>query len=240
MRLTVVDPASPDVQEQQRLLEHLRALPGQVERILLTHHHWDHIGGAQALADELGVPVAAHPRTAELLRDDVRIDEFVDEGDAVETDLGSWSALHTPGHASGHLCLLHQDRKTLVAGDMVAGVGTIVLDPPEGDLEAYLASLARLRALHTDVLLPAHGPALTDPQAVLDYYISHRNDRTEQVLASLRSLGSGTPLDCARLIYTELPEAFLWLAARQVLCHLQYLAAREAVRTSYDDTWRLA
>ncbi len=122
---------------------------------------------------------------------------------------------------------------------MVAGEGTILLDPPEGDLAAYLASLERLRGLGAGVLLPAHGPALTDPAETLETYIAHRHERTGQVLETLRVLESGSPLELARKIYTELPEAFLVIAARQVLCHLQYLADRDVVCTSVQDTWRL-
>ncbi len=237
--LTVVDPASPYEEEQARLLAHLQGLDARVERVLLTHHHWDHVGGAQVLADALDVPIAAHPRTAELLDGEVRITEHLVEGDRVQTDRGDWLCLHTPGHATGHLCLHHEDGRALVAGDMVAGEGTIVLDPPEGDLADYLRSLARLRELGVAVLLPAHGPALTAPEEVLDYYISHRHERTEQLRQALGALGGGTPLELARAIYVELPEVFLGLAARQVLCHLQYLADREEVCSSEDEHWRL-
>ncbi len=237
--LTVVDPASPYPDEQARLLAHLQGLSGRVERVLLTHHHWDHVGGAQALATALDVPVAAHPRTAELLAGEVDVQELLRDGDRVETDRGGWTCLFTPGHASGHLCLQHDDGHAVVAGDMVAGEGTIVLDPPEGDLALYLASLARLRTLDAGVLLPAHGPPLTDPAAILDHYIRHRNGRTDQLREALRALNAATPLELAGRIYTELPPVFLGLAARQVLCHLQYLAARGEVCSSDGETWEV-
>lgn len=237
--LTVVDPASPYPDEQARLLAHLQGLPGRVERIFLTHHHWDHVGGVQVLAQALDVPVCAHPRTAELLAREVQVHQHLDEGDTLETDLGVWRCLHTPGHATGHLCLHDRASGVVVAGDMVAGEGTIVLDPPEGDLRAYLASLARLKALAPSVLLPAHGPALTDPQALLGDYIDHRNARTGQLRQALQDTGTASALDLARVIYVALPEHFLGLAARQVLCHLQYLAQRGEVCTEGPDTWRL-
>ncbi len=237
-RITVVDPASPFADEQARLLGGLQAAPGHVERILLTHHHHDHVGGAQALAQALEVPVVAHRYTAEQLAGEVRIDAWLDEGAIVDTDAGSWRCLHTPGHAPGHLCLHHQEAGVVVAGDMVAGEGTIVLDPPEGVLAEYLASLARLRDLGSRVLLPAHGPALKEPEALLSYYIAHRHERTEQVLEALQSLQPAGPLELARRVYVELPELFLGVAARQVLCHLQDLAARDVVCTS-GETWRM-
>ena len=111
-----------------------------------------------ALKATTGARLAAHPLTRDRL--DIPIDELLDENDVVDTDAGFWRVIHTPGHATGHLCLFNGGLSTLVAGDMVAGVGTILLDPPEGNLHDYLESLSRLEALNPSRLLPAHGPAL--------------------------------------------------------------------------------
>ena len=230
--LTIVEPASPWPEEQERLLEAVSGLvsAGKVlERILLTHHHMDHVGGVQALSEALDCPVVAHPRTAELLRGQLEVHACLDEGDLLNTDCGPWEVLHTPGHATGHICLFNSRSGELIAGDMVAGEGTIVLDPPEGVLADYLVSLGRLRALGPRVLYPAHGPALTEAEAILGWYIDHRLERTEQVRDCL-SRGSASPEELVTQIYTEIPLGYHPVAARQVLCHLQWMETQKEVR----------
>jgi glyoxylase-like metal-dependent hydrolase (beta-lactamase superfamily II) len=162
--LTVFDPASPWDDEQARLAAALKGRIAQgerVERIVLTHHHDDHVGGAEALRKALGdVPVAAHPVTASLVAGRIRVDETIDD-DAVLCCGGvELRALFTPGHAPGHLAFVEATTGVTVAGDLVAGIGTILIAPDDGDLGQYLDSLDRLRASGAKVLLPAHGPAL--------------------------------------------------------------------------------
>lgn len=215
---TVVDPASPWAPEQERLSDALR-IRGPVARIFLTHHHHDHVSGAVALQRELGVPIVAHPLTAALLADSVPVDHVVHEG-----MIDDWQVLHTPGHATGHLCLWQARTGRLIAGDMVAGQGTIVLEPPEGNLADYLASLALLAALEPKAVHPAHGP--TQTAAVLHTYIAHRNARTEQISAALGQAPQ-TPVQLVGQVYGDTIPRFVYpLAARQVTCHLQWLQDR--------------
>lgn len=218
-QVTVVDPAGIRPDEQQRLADALRGRA--VARIFLTHHHHDHFGGAEDLRRRTGAPIVAHPHTAKMLPLD--IDQEAEEGYTVETDAGTWRALHTPGHAAGHLCLLRDDGY-LVAGDMVAGVGTILLEPPEGDLAAYLANLQRLIDTGAHTLLPAHGPEISPAADYLRHYIAHRHQRTDQIRAALRQRGQpSTARDLVPLIYTDVPKMVWPIAARQVYCHLLWL-----------------
>lgn len=227
-RVTVVDPASPWPEEQEALASALAPL--SVERILLTHHHVDHVSGAEDLRARTGAPIVAHPITADLV--DFEVDEFLEEGPPLDCDGTSWTVLHTPGHAPGHLCLHDPASATIVAGDMVAGVGTIVLVPPEGDLGHYLAQLGRLRDLSPARLCAAHGPVITDAVAYLQHYLDHRNMRTEQVRSGLRAASSAvSPRDLVPGIYPELPELFWGIAAAQVHCHLLWLEGRGEVRS---------
>lgn len=229
--VTVVDPASPYEDEQARLDEILEML--MVERILLTHHHNDHIGGALALKKTTGARIAAHPLTRD--RVSIPIDELLDENDVVGTDAGFWRVLHTPGHATGHLCLFNGGLSTVVAGDMVAGVGTILLDPPEGNLHHYLESLARLAALNPSRLLPAHGPCIEEGTKTLEHYIAHRHMRTNQIQEVLAANPGQRVETITENIYRDLvPRPFLAVAARQVLCHLNWLEAENKVVCSED------
>jgi len=237
-RLTVVEPASPWKEEQQALVEALDAWDGSVERIFLTHHHVDHVGGVDALRAHFDCPVVAHPRTRLLLEGMIQVDEVLDEGETLTTDQGGWDVLHTPGHATGHLCLANRRTGDFVVGDMVAGEGTIVLDPPEGHLQDYLDSLQRLRDERPGTLHPAHGEAIPGADAKLLEYIEHRHMRSDQVRESMSRLGAVTPLDLVPGIYPDLPRGFHPVAERQVLCHLQWLEGRGEAR-NIDGTWEL-
>lgn len=225
-QVVVVDPAGAWEAPRQALRDALDGV--EVAAIFLTHHHPDHIGGVADLRARTGAPVLAHQHTAAQV--DFEIDQLLDEGDVLETDAGSWQVLHTPGHARGHLCL-HREDGYIVAGDMVAGEGTIVLDPPEGNLADYLFQLDRLRALDAATLLPAHGPELTDPRAYLTHYIEHRHSRTQQVLAALQRMkGPAQPGALVPIIYPDIPLFVHPIAARQVLCHLQWLVEQGTIR----------
>jgi glyoxylase-like metal-dependent hydrolase (beta-lactamase superfamily II) len=143
--------------------------------------------------------------------------------------------VHTPGHAPGHLVL--SGGGWIVAGDMVAGVGTIVLDPSEGDLQDYLDSLERLRTLGADRLLPAHGPVMPHADAVLSFYVAHRHQRTDQVRGALVRLGASRPDELAPAVYPELDPRMLPVAAMQILTHLRWLGAHGLAREVGERRW---
>ncbi|HEX5757742.1 MAG TPA: MBL fold metallo-hydrolase, partial [Thermoanaerobaculia bacterium] len=194
--------------------------------IWLTHHHADHVGGVEATRAAFGVPVLAHPATAErLAARGLRVDGTLEDGERVvlagEPPL-ALRVVHTPGHARGHLCFFDEEGRTLVAGDLVAGVGTIVVDPPEGDMDDYLASLEKALALAPATLLPAHGPAIHGGAAKLREYLEHRLWREERVLAAWRD-GLRTPVAMLPTVYDDAPPEALPLAARQIEAHLTRL-----------------
>jgi glyoxylase-like metal-dependent hydrolase (beta-lactamase superfamily II) len=126
--------------------------------------------------------------------------------------------LHTPGHARGHLAFLDEAGGSLLAGDLVAGLGTIVIDPPEGDMDDYLASLERLAALAPKTLFPGHGPAVLDAVGKLREYVRHRLWREARILAAHEEGLSAREM--LPRVYDDVPEAAYPLAERQVLAHL--------------------
>jgi len=218
----VVDPATPFPDARAALLTAVRERGA--DGIVLTHHHPDHVGAATWLASELGLPIAAHARTAELLARHIQVDVALADGDRLGgTD---WQVLHTPGHASGHIVLHHAETGRMIVGDMVASVGTIVIDPPDGHMATYLAQLRRLRALAPRVMVPAHGAEIgaggagaPTPDQVLGFYIQHREARRALVLGAL----AAAPADLAAITvraYPELGPAVLPLARRSALAHL--------------------
>lgn len=233
--LVVIDPASPWEVEQRALLSALDGMGGQVQRIVLTHHHQDHVSGALALQAALGarghrVPIAAHPVTGEWL-EGVPVQEWLEDGDelAVEGE-GSWKVSFTPGHAPGHIALWAPSRDWAVAGDLVAGIGTILIDPHDGDLGLYLDSLRRLRALGPERLIPSHGPVLMDGPGVLTAYLAHRDRRSDAIAAALSPREPATPMSLVASVYPDLDPMAVPLAALQIESHLRWLAAQgEAV-----------
>lgn len=222
--VVVIDPASPHADERaelDRALDALIAAGGTVVGIWLTHHHGDHVGGVEYLRQRLGVPVAAHEATAARLR--FPVDQQLADGD--ERVLAGpvprrLRAVLTPGHAPGHLCFLETETGFLVAGDMVAGVGTILVEPSEGDMRAYLASLERMKALKPTRLLPAHGPVIAEPAVRLDFYIQHRLWREQMVLRALADHGPATPPELVRHAYADVPPLVHPLAERSLVAHL--------------------
>lgn len=224
-RLALVEPATPFADERRVLddvLAALRAEGRQVVALVVTHHHGDHTGDVERLRQQLGVPLHAHPDTAARLP--LPVDRLLHDGD--ELDLGEGIALravHTPGHAPGHLVLHERSSGIAHAGDMVAGEGTIIVDPhDDGDMGQYLASLHRLAELGARALVPAHGPTLHDPAAVVQRYVRHRLAREAKVLAAIDA-GLATEAEILPRAYDDTPRPMWPLAARALEAHLRKL-----------------
>jgi ribonuclease/clavin/mitogillin len=238
--LLVIDPASPYPAEQAALdaiVDAEAAAGRRVAAIGLTHHHGDHVGGAAHLAARLGVPIVAHAATADRLRGAVPVHRMLSDGDEVAIGGRPIRAVHTPGHAPGHLVFLDVASRALIAGDMVAGVGTILVDPSEGDMIEYLASLERMAALAPSRLLPAHGPMIDDAVGRLRGYVAHRLMREARVLAALARAGG--PAATRALVadaYADTPPPLWGLAERSLLAHLVKLERDGRARRD-GDAW---
>ncbi len=217
--LLVIDPGSPDDGEIDRLVKFLRAIEPEglkAKAIVLTHHHGDHVGGVKRLVDQLGLPVWAHERTAD--RSPVPVARILNDGDVLELSGPmpmKWKVLHTPGHARGHVTLVDERTKAAIVGDMVAGIGTIVIDPPEGDMAEYLRQLARLESLPVTTIYPSHGPVIPDGPGKLQEYAMHRAWREAKVLEAIGSFGK--PVDISEIVpraYDDVA-SFVWPIAER-------------------------
>lgn len=243
-RFAIVDPGSSETAEIERLLrvvERRARAGGDPAMVLLTHHHRDHVSGAAAVARALNVPLRAHqsvlaelsPELGGLESQPLAEDEVLDLG-------GERLEVHpSPGHAPGHLAFHLPRRRALIAGDMVSGFSTILVDPSHGDMGAYLASLERLQALDCKMLLPGHGPAL--PAKELQRVIVHRREREARVLESLAA-GTAVALDeLAESAYPDAAEAPPALKRGQALAHLLLLERQGRVLRAdpAGASWRL-
>lgn len=204
----VIDPGPDDA-------GHLLTVADQaepVEAILLTHRHPDHAPGAGRLSAATGSPVyALRPEDDER---PIRHNQTLEAGGL------SLRAIHTPGHTSDHLVFLLESEGAMFTGDTVLGRGTSIVDPPDGDMAAYVRSLAELLALRPRVIYPGHGPVVFDAVGRLESYLSHREQRERQVLEAVVA-GRSSPEEIVPVIYgAEVPEVMFPHAARSVLAHL--------------------
>jgi glyoxylase-like metal-dependent hydrolase (beta-lactamase superfamily II)/8-oxo-dGTP pyrophosphatase MutT (NUDIX family) len=224
----VVDPGVDDPAFVEAVME----AAGEIESILITHRHPDHVGGVKALVERTGTVVRAFGQEP---AGGVDVIPLEDE-EMIELPGATLTALHTPGHASDHLCFLMH--RWLFAGDNVLGEGTSVIAPPEGSMSAYLSSLRRLRDLPIENLLTGHFRPLDDAHAVIDRYIEHRLEREQLIVEALRS--DATSLDeIVASAYSDTPKELHPVARHSAIAHLEMLEEEGRVE-ALADAWRLS
>ncbi len=247
-RLYVIDPATPDQGEQQRLFNRMDEMIGEgrtFEAILLTHHHVDHVGAVNAVSLRYRLPVRAHEETCRRIDSGYIMGEPLTDGDRLELGAapdgsGDWhlKVMHTPGHAVDHLCYIDSRYHAVIAGDMLSTVSTIIIDPPEGHMHTYLDSLNRLLSTPMNVLYPAHGPPRRDGHGLIRHFLRHRQKREDAVKAAL----TGTPRTVGELlpeIYADVSESVYPIAARSLLAGLIKLE-EDGFCKRQDAAWLLA
>jgi glyoxylase-like metal-dependent hydrolase (beta-lactamase superfamily II)/8-oxo-dGTP pyrophosphatase MutT (NUDIX family) len=216
----LIDPGPADPAEQEKLFTVVD--DRRVDAVILTHHHPDHVGAATVCAARYHVPILAHPRTAKLLSGKVAVDRFIEHGSTLDLGEaphggGHWSlvAIHTPGHARGHLVFWEPDYQLLFVADMLSTLSSVIITPKDGDLRQYIESLKLLQQYPARMLLPAHGPPTLRAAHVLAETIAHRAAREQQLLETLAE-GPRTIDELVQELYRGYSSAVLELAAHQV------------------------
>jgi glyoxylase-like metal-dependent hydrolase (beta-lactamase superfamily II)/8-oxo-dGTP pyrophosphatase MutT (NUDIX family) len=234
--LAVIDPGPDDAAHRAALLA---AAPRRITHVLVTHTHADHSPGAAALARATGARVIGrrappHPGQDAAFAPDAE----PAEGDRLALGAGTTlRALHTPGHASNHVCWLLEEERLLFTGDHLMQGSTVVINPPDGDMQAYLAQLERLLAVELDWLAPGHGFLVAEPHAVIRALVAHRLKREAKVLAALQAAGPCSVAALVPVAYDDTPAALHGVAARSLLAHLLKLAAEGRAQESAG-VWR--
>jgi glyoxylase-like metal-dependent hydrolase (beta-lactamase superfamily II) len=185
----------------------------KIEKILLTHIHSDHTGGALALRKRCGAKLGIHRSRKGYLGGE---DFQYDDNDLISFGGGELRVLHTPGHESGHC------DKVLFSGDNILGYGTAVIHPPDGNMSDYMKTLERLLGFEMSLILPGHGPLIGKAEEKIREYIKHRLEREQQVLAALRK-GRNTIGDITETIYVDVSAALKRVAEFSVQAHLEKL-----------------
>ncbi len=216
----VIDVAVSADSNMDGILEQAEAMGvKKIEKILLTHIHSDHCGGALALRKRCGAKLGIHRSRAGYLGGE---DFQYNDNDRIAFGGGELHVLHTPGHESGHCCFYESRDKVLFSGDNILGFGTAVIRPPDGNMTDYLKSLERLLEFPVDLILPGHGPLIAKAEAKIREYIEHRIMREKQVLNGLRN-GRNTIGDITEMIYVDVSASLKRVAEFSVQAHLEKL-----------------
>jgi ribonuclease/clavin/mitogillin len=209
----IIDPAVRHREDMESLADAVERHSGNLLAIAFTHSHGDHLADMNLLGEAFDVPIWGSEYTSR----SVDCDRILVEGDVLILGDQEWKVLITPGHHPGHTCFLSE--AGLIAGDMVAGFGTILIPPSTGDMDVYIEQLKRLKSLQPNLLFPSHGPVIALPERKFSNYIEHRTSRHQKVLDAVTS-GLQSVSQISIKAYQDTPDAHPGLAQDQTLAHL--------------------
>lgn len=215
--VTVIDPG-PAMEEH---IDVILAASENIKQILVTHTHPDHSPGTRLLQQKLDVP-AFGMLTESSKNQDMTFspERILKDGEILEKEEYSLEVVHTPGHASNHLCFILREEKFIFTGDHVMSGSTVVIGPPDGSMKQYIDSLNKLKNYDMEKMAPGHGDILDSPYQVADWIINHRLKREEKVFSALKDATRGTPESLVEKVYADVDSSLFPIAKASLLAHL--------------------
>jgi len=233
--VAVIDPGPADAGHVAALLA---AAPGPIRWILVTHTHLDHSPAAALLREKSGAQLVGMPAPEHGAQDKkFKPGRIMIQDERLVGDDFVLTAIHTPGHASNHLCYLLEEEGLLFTGDHIMSGSTVVIAPPDGDMASYLASLALLKRYPLKRLAPAHGGILEQPEAVIDWLIAHRLGREAKVVEALAAAPDSTLDELLPVVYQDVQALLFPVAKHSLTAHLLKLKDEGRARRSDNGRW---
>ena len=229
---TVIDPG-PAI--EGHIKDIVRVCGEDVSQILVTHTHPDHSPGAKLLHQRTAAPVmgmyAKYPKHQDRT---FKPNKELCEGDVIEEVDHTLIAIHTPGHASNHICFFLEEEKILFTGDHIMEGSTVVISPPDGNMREYIHSLEKLKALGIKTIAPGHGETMRDANAVVDWIVSHRMFREKKVVDAITELNRCTLDELLPKVYDDVGSHLHGIAKSSLEAHLIKLIEEEKVTKDKD------
>ena len=230
--VTVIDPG-PAMQEH---IDVITAAAPNIKQILVTHTHPDHSPGVRLLKEKLDVPAYGMLTNSSKNQDQTFSPErILDDGEVFQEEEFSIEVVHTPGHASNHLCFILKEEKLIFTGDHIMNGSTVVIGPPDGNMKQYIQSLEKLKDYEIEKIAPGHGELLENPHEVADWIINHRLEREKKVFQALQEATKGTPDTLVEKVYDDVDSSLFPIAKASLLAHLIKLEEDQLIYSSGEE-----
>lgn len=230
--VTVIDPG-PAMQEH---IDVITAAAPNIKQILVTHTHPDHSPGVRLLKENLDIPAYGMLTNSSKNQDQTFSPErILDDGEVFQEEEFSIEVVHTPGHASNHLCFILKEEKLIFTGDHIMNGSTVVIGPPDGNMKQYIQSLEKLKDYDIEKIAPGHGELLENPHEVADWIINHRLEREKKVFHALQEATKGTPDSLVEKVYDDVDSSLFPIAKASLLAHLIKLEEDQLIYSSGEE-----
>ena len=229
---TVIDPG-PAMQEH---IDVITAAAPNIKQILVTHTHPDHSPGVRLLKENLDIPAYGMLTNSSKNQDQTfNPERILDDGEVFQEEEFSIEVVHTPGHASNHLCFILKEEKLIFTGDHIMNGSTVVIGPPDGNMKQYIQSLEKLKDYDIEKIAPGHGELLENPHEVADWIINHRLEREKKVFQALQEATKGTPDTLVEKVYDDVDSSLFPIAKASLLAHLIKLEEDQLIYSSGEE-----